>query len=114
MRVLVVTPTYNERENLEALATAVLRAPVGADYLIVDDASPDGTGALADQIAAREPRFKVMHRPGEVGPRLRLSTGLHPRPARKGRDAVVTMDGDWSHDLQYLAPLVEGWNALIW
>jgi dolichol-phosphate mannosyltransferase len=107
MRVLVITPTYNERDNLEALVSAVLAAPIPADYLIVDDNSPDGTGALADEIAAREPRFKVMHRPGKLG----LGSAYRQaftRALAEGYDAVISMDGDWSHDPQYLPSLVEG------
>ena len=67
MRVLVVTPTYNERDNLEELAEAVLAAPGSLDYLIVDDNSPDGTGDLADEIASRTSRFQVLHRAGKLG-----------------------------------------------
>jgi dolichol-phosphate mannosyltransferase len=107
MRVLVVTPTYNERDNLEALCSAVLASPIGADYMIVDDNSPDGTGQLADQLAAREPRLKVMHRAGKLGlgSAYREAFG---RALAEGYDAVISMDGDWSHDPQYLASLVEG------
>src|SRR5262245_52887975 len=107
MRVLVITPTYNERDNLEALVTAVLASPVGADYMIVDDNSPDRTGVLADQNAAREPRFKVMHRPGKLGLGSAYRQAFS-RALEEGYDAVVSMDGDWSHDPQYLTPLVAG------
>jgi dolichol-phosphate mannosyltransferase len=107
MRVLVITPTYNERDNLEALVAAVLAAPIPADYLIVDDNSPDGTGALADEIAAREPRFKVMHRPGKLGLGSAYRQAFTQALA-EGYDAVISMDGDWSHDPQYLPALVEG------
>ncbi|MBU6284262.1 glycosyltransferase, partial [bacterium] len=106
MRVLVVTPTYNERENLEPLCEAVLASPVGADFLVVDDASPDGTGEVADRIAAGEPRFRVIHRPGKLG----LGTAYVEAfrfALDHGWDAVVTMDGDWSHDPSYLPALVE-------
>ncbi len=106
MRVLVVTPTYNERDNLEALVAAVLGSPVGADYLIVDDNSPDGTGRLADEIAAREPRLHVRHRPGKLG----LGTAYREAftwALEQGYDAVISMDGDWSHDPGYLPALVE-------
>jgi dolichol-phosphate mannosyltransferase len=107
MRVLAITPTYNERDNLEELVQAVLASPVGADYLIVDDNSPDGTGALADEIAKREPRFHVMHRSGKLG----LGSAYREAFARavgEGYDAVVSMDGDWSHDPQYLVALIHG------
>jgi dolichol-phosphate mannosyltransferase len=107
MRVLVVTPTYNERENLEGLCSAVLASPIAADYLIVDDNSPDGTGQLADQLAAAEPRLKVMHRAGKLGlgSAYREAFG---RALADGYDAVISMDGDWSHDPQYLPSLVAG------
>lgn len=107
MRVLVVTPTYNERDNLEALCAAVLASPIHADYMIVDDNSPDGTGQLADELSAKEPRIKVMHRPGKMGlgSAYRQAFG---RALADGYDAVISMDGDWSHDPQYLPDLVGG------
>src|SRR5262249_10917340 len=61
-RVLVVTPTYNERDNLPDLVAAVHRAAPEAEVLVVDDASPDGTGAVADALAAADPRVRVRHR----------------------------------------------------
>jgi dolichol-phosphate mannosyltransferase len=107
MRVLVVTPTYNEHDNLEALCAAVLASPIRADYMIVDDNSPDGTGKLADELSAKEPRIKVMHRPGKLGlgSAYRQAFG---RALADGYDAVISMDGDWSHDPQYLPALVAG------
>jgi len=107
MRVLVVTPTYNERDNLEALCASVLASPIHADYLIVDDNSPDGTGRLADELSSKEPRIKVMHRPGKMGlgSAYRQAFG---RALADGYDAVISMDGDWSHDPQYLPALVGG------
>ena len=107
MRVLVVTPTYNERDNLEALCAAVLASPIHADYMIVDDNSPDGTGQLADELSAKEPRIKVMHRPGKMGlgSAYRQAFG---RALADGYDAVISMDGDWSHDPQYLPALAAG------
>jgi dolichol-phosphate mannosyltransferase len=98
--VQVIVPTLNERENLPSLAEAVFAQPVGADLLIVDDNSPDGTGALADELAGANPRLRVLHRPGPHGHRQRASRlpGVGPRE----HDAVVTMDADWSHDPAYL------------
>jgi dolichol-phosphate mannosyltransferase len=64
---LIVTPTYNERSNLEAFVEATLGAAPGAHLLIVDDNSPDGTGVLADEIAARDSRVRVLHRPSKLG-----------------------------------------------
>ena len=107
MRVLVVTPTYNERENIESLSRGVLASPVRPDYLIVDDGSPDGTGELADELASREPRLQVLHRPGKLGLGSAYRQAFR-RALESGYDAVVSMDGDWSHDPQYLPALVEG------
>lgn len=107
MRTLVITPTYNERDNIEALAEAVLSAPGELHYMIVDDNSPDGTGEIADQIAARNSRFQVMHRPGKLG----LGSAYREaftKALEQGYDAVISMDGDWSHDPKYLPSLVEG------
>ena len=106
MRVLGVTPTYNERDNLEALSAAVLAQPIAADYLIVDDASPDGTGAVADAIARENPRFRVLHRPGKLGLGSAYCRGFQ-HALDEGYDAVISMDGDWSHDPSYLPALVE-------
>jgi len=106
MRVLVITPTYNERDNLESLSEAVFAQPIGADYLVIDDNSPDGTGRLADEIAARQSRFGVMHRPGKLGLGSAYREGFR-RALDQGYDAVISMDGDWSHDPQYLPSLVE-------
>ncbi|MBM4267298.1 MAG: polyprenol monophosphomannose synthase [Deltaproteobacteria bacterium] len=105
MRTLVVTPTYNERDNIEALVEAVLATSDQLDYLIVDDNSPDGTGELADEIARRNPRFHVIHRAGKLG----LGSAYREaftRALAQGYDAVVSMDGDWSHDPQYLPDLI--------
>ena len=64
---LVIIPTYNEKENAEAISKAVLQACPEADLLFVDDNSPDGTGQLADRLAAAEPRIHVMHRQQKQG-----------------------------------------------
>ena len=66
-RVLIVTPTYNERDNLAEFVAAVRAASPEADLLVVDDASPDGTGALGDALAAADPHVHVLHRAGKLG-----------------------------------------------
>jgi dolichol-phosphate mannosyltransferase len=66
-RVAVIIPTYNERENLEAISARVRAAVPAADLLIVDDNSPDGTGELADKLAAEDAQIHVLHRPGKAG-----------------------------------------------
>jgi len=105
MRVLVITPTYNERENLESLSTAILEQPVGADYIVVDDGSPDGTGELGDEIARRTPRFRIVHRNRKLGLGSAYREAFQ-RALDERYDAVVSMDGDWSHDPSYLPALL--------
>ena len=107
LRVLVIVPTLNERENLPSLVAAIFAQPVGAELLVVDDNSPDGTGQLIDEIAAREPRIHALHRPGRMGIGSAYVQGFQHALAQ-GYDAVVTMDADWSHDPSYLSTLVDG------
>ncbi|HEY8340992.1 MAG TPA: polyprenol monophosphomannose synthase [Egibacteraceae bacterium] len=101
MRALVVIPTYNEVASLEAVVTRVLAAAedAGADVsvLVVDDASPDGTGELADRLAAADPRVAVLHRPAKGGLGPAYVAGFRWGLAR-GFDALVEMDADLSHD----------------
>jgi dolichol-phosphate mannosyltransferase len=94
----VVVPTYDERENLEPLVTAVLDS-LGGDVhvLVVDDDSPDGTGALADRLADRDPRVRVLHRRCKEGIGPAYKAGMHAA-IRAGASAVVQMDCDFSHD----------------
>ncbi len=106
-RVWVVVPTYNERDNLEPLVAAVLEALPQAQLLIVDDASPDGTGVLADVIAAREQRVAVLHRPGKAGLGAAYRDAFRWVLERPGVDAVVQMDADFSHDPRDLPRLLE-------
>src|SRR2546426_11862667 len=114
MRVLVVIPTYNECENLPSLSVAVLGLSLGADLLVIDDNSPDGTGAVADRLAAENPRLRVLHRARRMGLGSAYVTGFK-RALGDGYDAVVTMDGDWSHDPAYLPALLApaGTHALV-
>ncbi len=108
--VWVVLPTYNERENVERMADAILAALPEASLLIVDDSSPDGTGELADTIAARETRVSVLHRPGKEGLGVAYREGFRWVLARPDVRAVVQMDADFSHDPadlpRLLAPLM--------
>ncbi len=108
--VWVVLPTYNERENLEPMATAILAALPEASLLIVDDASPDGTGEIADTIAARDGRVSVLHRPGKQGLGVAYRDGFRWVLERPEARAVVQMDADFSHDPavlpRLLAPLM--------
>ena len=107
--VWVVLPTYNERENLEPLVTAVrsVLGGVAPDHviLVVDDASPDGTGELADTLAARDPRVRVLHRPRKDGLGQAYVAGFEVALAG-GAELVVEMDADFSHDPSHLPALI--------
>ncbi len=104
--VWVVLPTYNERENLEPVAAAILAALPEASLLVVDDASPDGTGELADTLAAREARVSVLHRPAKEGLGVAYRDGFRWVLERPGTRAVVQMDADFSHDPAVLPGLL--------
>ncbi len=106
MRVAVVVPTYNEAENLPKLATALLALPLELDLVVVDDGSPDGTGDIADELAAREPHVHVIHRQGPRGYSAASKDGLAWGIAQ-GFELVATMDADLSHDPAVLPRLVE-------
>ena len=101
----VVLPTYEEAENLPGIAAAILAALPGGTLLVVDDNSPDGTGQLADTMAAAEPRIKVRHRPGKQGLGRAYLDGFRVALGG-GATAVVQMDADWSHDPNVLPRLI--------
>jgi dolichol-phosphate mannosyltransferase len=104
MNVLVVVPTYNERENLPILVRGVLAHP-GFRMLIVDDGSPDGTGEIADALSAEHPgRIEVMHRTGRRGLGRSYIDGLR-KAIGMDVDLICQMDADLSHDPQYLPAL---------
>jgi dolichol-phosphate mannosyltransferase len=101
----VVLPTYNEAANLPGISSAILAALPEATLLIVDDASPDGTGRLADELAAASPRIRVRHRVAKEGLGPAYLDGF--RIALDGGATVVCqMDADWSHDPAALRSLV--------
>jgi dolichol-phosphate mannosyltransferase len=115
-RTLIVTPTYNERDNLGRFIEEVRRTAPDADILVVDDASPDGTGDLADAIAAKDAHVRVMHRAGKLG----LGTAYmqaFEQGLREGYDRFFEMDADLSHDAKYLPDFMramdEGADAVI-
>ena len=115
--VVVVLPTYNERENLEGIADAILAAVPEATLLVVDDSSPDGTGTLADTMAAREPRLHVLHRTAKEGLGAAYREGFRWAVARSETRAIVQMDADFSHDPgdlpRLLAPLMTGSDLVL-
>lgn len=115
MRSLVIVPTYNERENIGPFIGAVLAAAPTVDILIVDDNSPDGTGRIADEIAAREQRLEVLHRPGKAGLGTAYIAGFQHALAH-GYERIVEMDADFSHrpeDLPKLLRAADGADLVI-
>ncbi len=103
---LVVVPTYNERENIERLVTRLRSLPDNVHVLIVDDNSPDGTGALADALAANDPGVHVIHRSGKLGLGTAYKTGFAFGLAN-GYAFLCTMDADFSHSPESLPALLE-------
>jgi len=109
-RVAVIMPTYNERDNIESMAGRVRAAVPGADLLIVDDNSPDGTGDLADKLAAGDPHVHVLHRPGKGGLGAAYIAGFG-WALDQGYGAVVEMDADGSHQPEELPRLLAGLSS---
>ena len=106
MNALVVVPTYNERENLPVLAAGVLKHD-GFRLLVVDDASPDGTGSIADRLVADNPgRVEVIHRTGQRGLGRSYIDGLQHALADGSAEYICQMDADLSHNPDYLPDLV--------
>jgi dolichol-phosphate mannosyltransferase len=104
-RALICLPTYDERENLGPMIEAILAAVPQVDVLVIDDNSPDGTGQLADQIAAREPRVQVLHRAGKEGLGRAYLAGFAWALARD-YGLILEMDCDFSHDPKYLPAML--------
>lgn len=100
-RALVVIPTFNEAANLPQLIPLVLAQDARIEVLVVDDASPDGTGRLADGMAQREPRVHVLHREGKLGLGTAYIAGFR-WAVEQGYDYVFEMDADFSHDPVHL------------
>ncbi len=104
----LVIPTYDEAENIEAIATAALeRLPPSRRVLVVDDSSPDGTGEIADRLAARDPDVAVIHRPAKMGIGPAYVAGFQ-RALAGGAGTIAQMDADFSHDPADLPRLLDG------
>ncbi len=103
---LILIPTYNERDNLEPITTAVLAAEPRCDILVVDDNSPDGTGQLADELAKKQPRIKVLHREKKEG-LGRAYLHAFRWGLEAGYQYLVEMDADFSHDPKFLPKLID-------
>ena len=108
-RACVVLPTYNERENVPQIVPVILAASPALDVLVVDDNSPDGTGALADELAARDPRVRVLHRQRKEGLGRAYLAGF-AEALRAGYGRILEMDADFSHDPARL-PVLLGTDA---
>ncbi len=102
---LVIVPTYNEVENIERLVHEILAQPAPLHVLIVDDNSPDGTGAVADALAAEDARVSVAHRPAKLGLGTAYTCGFE-RALAQGYGYAITMDADFSHNPRYLPALL--------
>ena len=98
MEVLVVVPTYNERDNIERVIAQLLALDVDLGVLVVDDNSPDGTGRLVDDIRSREPRVNAIHRSGKLGLGSAYITGFKWALAETDANFIFEMDADFSHD----------------
>lgn len=102
---LVTLCTYNERANLPELVPAILDQAPEAHVLVVDDNSPDGTGALADELAARDSRVRVLHRPAKEGLGVATVAGFR-HALEHGYELVLNMDADFSHPPETIPALV--------
>ncbi|MBI5161529.1 MAG: polyprenol monophosphomannose synthase [Micrococcales bacterium] len=109
-RVLVVVPTYDEVQSLEPTVRGLLAAAPEVDVLVADDASPDGTGELADRLAAADSRISVLHRPIKDGLGRAYLAGF-AWAAERGYDVVVEMDADGSHPASALPSLLDALAA---
>ena len=105
-RVVVVIPTYNEADNIRLITDRVRRATPQVDILVADDNSPDGTGAIADELAAADERIHVLHRPGKQGLGAAYVAGF-AWAREHDYDAVVEMDADGSHAPEELPALLD-------
>jgi len=105
-KALVCVPTYDERENLGPIVEGILAAAPQLHVLVIDDSSPDGTGELADALAARDPRVKVLHRARKEGLGKAYLAGF-AWALQRDYGLVLEMDADFSHDPSYLPALLE-------
>lgn len=105
MKAAVIIPTYNESDNIAALVEEILALKIGAQVIIVDDNSPDGTGHIADELAGHRPEVHVIHRPCKMGLGTAHIAGFKAAFAL-GADRIVTMDADFSHSPRYIPHLM--------
>ena len=105
MRAIIIMPTYNECDNLPMITRAIFNAAPWANILVVDDNSPDGTGQVADALAANDGRLRVLHRAGKEGLGTAYIAGFKIA-IEYGFDRIFEMDADFSHDPNYLPAFI--------
>jgi dolichol-phosphate mannosyltransferase len=106
MKGLVIIPTFNERENIEAILRAALAQDEGIEVLVVDDSSPDGTGERVAALAQEDPRIHLIQRPGKMGLGSAYIRGFQWALERPDIDCVFEMDADFSHNPEDLKRLI--------
>jgi|SRR5690554_3942893 len=106
MKALVITPTYNEAENIRRLVDEVLSRDTSLELLIIDDNSPDGTAAIVEEIREKEPRLHIIKRPGKLGLGSAYITGFK-YALKNDYDYIFEMDGDLSHDPNILPVMLK-------
>jgi dolichol-phosphate mannosyltransferase len=109
-RTLIVIPTYNERDCVRAIVEAVRASVPEATVMVVDDNSPDGTGAIADELATRDPQVRVLHRKGKEGLGAAYLNAFHVG-LDEGWERIVQMDADFSHDPKDVPRLLAALDA---
>lgn len=107
MEVLIVVPTYNERENIERLLGELLSLDVDLEVLVVDDNSPDGTGGFVDEYCRREPKVHVIHRPRKMGLGSAYIKGFKWALAETDAKYIFEMDADFSHEPSAIPEFLE-------
>lgn len=110
MKTIVIIPTYNEKETIEEMVKRIFVLPGDIEALIVDDNSPDGTGQIADRLAARYPKLEVMHRLNNRGRGL-AEVEAFKRAIEKRADYIIEMDADLSHDPVYIPSLINNMES---
>lgn len=106
MKSIVIVPTYNEAENIRLLVADILSLPVAVDVVVVDDNSPDGTGQIADNLAALYPTVHAIHRPGKLGLGTAYKAGFR-YGLEHGYERILTMDADFSHPPGDIPAMIE-------
>jgi len=105
VKIITIIPTYNEAENIGPLVERLLALDVGLDVLVIDDNSPDGTGAIVAELVQTDTRVHAIHRPAKLGLGTAYTRGFL-YALERGYDRVITMDADFSHNPRYIPSLL--------